>query len=244
MSSEAEPDLWPIRPHPRSGEVFTGWLARIAQGLGLEPGLFFAYLRRSFRLSADRDLDMNPSYELLAEVSRRTTVRYNRLVVMTLRWHVHPFFATDTRNDRSSGFGFCSLCWRADPAPYIRRAWRLPWMACDEHRIPLRWQCPACRRSTSMENLRAVPPLPQCARCDFDLRNALPVSWPGSIAPQQVADILDTRRKQFEDAEALYLIGKAPEPEGGHLRLFSTLVFPPNKSERIPEKRANESAPS
>jgi hypothetical protein len=130
-------------------------------------------------------------------------------VVMTLRWHVHSFYATDTRNDSSTGFGFCSLCWRADPVPYIRRAWRLPWMACDAHRLPLLWRCPGCKQRTSIEGLGAVPPLPQCAGCDCDLRNATPVSWPSSIAPQQIADMLEERRKQFEDTEARYLIGTA-----------------------------------
>jgi hypothetical protein len=206
MPSETEPELWPIRPRPRRGEVFTGWTARLAQGLGVEPRAFLAWLRSRFRLESDRDLDMNPSYELLAEVSRRTAIRYDRLVVMTLRWHVYPFYARDTRTGRSSGFGFCPLCWSADPVPYIRRAWRLPWMPCGEHRIPLLWQCPACKDRPGMERLPAAPPLSRCTGCGFDLRLASPAGWPRTLTGQQIADLLNNRQREFDAAEPQYVI--------------------------------------
>jgi len=77
MWCETEPDLWPLRPHPLPEEVFSGWLARVAQGHGVEPGFLFAHLRSWFRLRSDRNLDTDPSYELLAQVSRRTAVRYH-----------------------------------------------------------------------------------------------------------------------------------------------------------------------
>src|SRR5690606_34205368 len=124
------------------GEVFTGWIARIAQGHGAEPRAFFGYLRRKFRLSSDRDLDTDPSYELLAGVSQRTAVHYDRLVVMTLRWHVQAWHARQMRHGQAGFFGFCPLCWARDREPYVRRPWRLPWMPCTDHRTPLRWECP------------------------------------------------------------------------------------------------------
>src|SRR6476660_3427029 len=165
MSCETGPDLWPVRPRPLRGEVFTGWLARIAQGHGVQPRFFFAHLRSRFRLPSDRDLDTDPSYELLAEVSRRTAIRYAGLVLMTLRWHVHPWYAREARNHPA--FGFCSLCWRTDTVPYVRRAWRLPWMACQQHEVPLAWHCPRCKRWASVEALPAIPPISQCAECEL-----------------------------------------------------------------------------
>ena len=109
MSCDVEPDLWPIRPRPLPSEVFSGWMARIAQGHGAEPRVFFGHLRRNFRLSSDRDLDTNPSYELLAGVSQRTAIHYDRLVVMTLRWHVQAWYARHMRNGQAGCFGFCPL---------------------------------------------------------------------------------------------------------------------------------------
>ena len=207
MWCEAEPDLWPIRPHPLPGEVFTGWLARVAQGHGIEPRFFFDHLRGRFRIPAERNLDADPSYELLAEVSRRTAVCYERLVGMTLRWHTDPWYAREVRYDPGGGFGFCSLCWAADPVPHVRRAWRLPWMACREHRIPLQWDCPRCRRERSIETLGPLPPVSQC-ECDFDLRCAAPSIWSGSRTSEEIAEYLDRWQHEFERAEARCWMGR------------------------------------
>jgi hypothetical protein len=178
----------------------------MAQGHGVEPKSFFTHLCGRFRLPSDRNLDTIPSYELLAEVSRRTAVHYDRLVMMTISWHVEPWYAREARNDRRGSFGFCSLCWKTDPIPYVRRAWRLSWMACQKHRIPLRWWCPECRRETSIEALGPLQPISRCVQCDFDLAGAAPLGWPHSRTPEEIADLLDRWRQEFERATSRYRI--------------------------------------
>lgn len=194
VSCEVEPDLWPIRPRPLPGEVFTGWIARVAQGHGVEPRVFLTYLRSRFRLESDRDLDMNPSYELLAEVSRRTAIRYDRLVVMTLRWHAQAWYARQVRCGHTGSFGFCPLCWAQDSEPYIRRPWRLPWMPCTAHRTPLRWECPQCHRPTNMGLLDAAASIWICTRCGIDLRSVSSARWLRTITEQETRELIASRR--------------------------------------------------
>ena len=212
MPCEADPDLWPVRPRPLPSEVFTGWIARIAQGHGAEPRAFFGHLRRQFRLSSDRDLDTNPSCELLAGVSRRTAVRYDRLVVMTLRWHVQPWFARELRHGHAGLFGFCPSCWQRDPQPYIRRPWRLPWMPCTEHRMPLHWKCPQCQEWINMGVLGATTSLSICTRCGIDLRSVSPARWQRTITGEQIEEVIKSRQDEFQQAESQYLLGRPAPP--------------------------------
>jgi TniQ len=205
MSFETEPDLWPIRPRPFPGEVFTGWVARIAQAHGLAPTVLLAHFRARFSLAPTRDLDTDPSYELIAEVSHRTALTYSRVVRMTLRWHAHPWYAREARNHHGS-FGFCSCCWTADSVPYIRRAWRLPWMPCLDHRIPLRWRCPQCKGETRIEVLGPVPPIHRCLQCDVDLRFAAPAQWPRTVSRSEIAGLLHRCQQEFENVDARYRI--------------------------------------
>lgn len=196
-----------MRPRPLPDEVFTGWLARIAQAHGLAPKVLLSYLRSRFRLDSARDLDTHPSYELLAEVSRRTAVRYDRLAVMTLRWHVHPWYANSARNQRDGSFGLCSLCWARDPIPYVRRAWRLPWMPCLNHELPLAHRCFKCGWFAGTEALSAGPPLSRCGRCGFDLRGSPRPVWPKAAPAEKIAETVERWRAEFEDAEPRYRIG-------------------------------------
>jgi hypothetical protein len=173
MCSEAPPDLWPLRPQPFAEEAFSGWLARISQAHGLPPWRFVRELRRCVRTRA-HDLDVHPSYELIAEVSRRTGVNYNRIVQMTLRGHVESWVGRKAMSQEpEDAFGFCPSCWAADTEPYIRRAWRLPWTACALHRIALCRQCPACHWISSWSHLAAVGGLAVCGGCGADLRQLL-----------------------------------------------------------------------
>jgi hypothetical protein len=209
MPCDGDPFLWPLRPRPRPDEVFTGWIARIAQAHGLAPEVLLSYLRSRFGLETGRDLDTNPSYELISEMSRRTAVRYDRIVVMTLRWHVYPWYAHTARNQLGGSFGFCPLCWACDAVAYVRRAWRLPWMPCFEHELPLSRRCRECGWFTGTERLHSAPPLSRCGQCGFDLRHSPPAAWSKTAEPEKIAEMLVQWRAEFEEAELRYRIVNA-----------------------------------
>jgi hypothetical protein len=200
MCSEAPPELWPLRPRPYPEEAFSGWLARISQAHGLPPGRFARELRRHVRARA-QDLDTQPSYELMAEVSRRTGVRYRRIREMSLRGHVELYFARNAMAQQpEDAFGFCVLCWRADADPYIRRAWRLPWTACALDRVPLQWRCSACDWVCCWSRLGANGPLSICGGCGADLRYIAPPVWAKGQA-KQIDEHLAWQAAQFRRGE-------------------------------------------
>jgi TniQ len=159
------------------------------------------------------DLDVHPSYELIAEVSRRTGVNYNRIVQMTLRGHVESWVGRKAMSQEpEDAFGFCPSCWAADTEPYIRRAWRLPWTACALHRIALCRQCPACHWISSWSHLAAVGGLAVCGGCGADLRQAPPPRW-AEWQTKQMEEHLAWQAEQFRRGDQQWVlsagVGKA-----------------------------------
>ena len=197
-------ELWPIRPPPQDEEVFSGWLARIGQAHGITPRQFVSQLRANAH-AGNRDLDSHPSYELIAEVSRRTSIRYARIVKMTLRWHaVAPMFSSGSALLSADTFAYCPLCWVNDPVPYVRRAWRLTWMpVCMLHRVLLSEFCPRCRRVPCFQELAAYHLLCVCT-CRFDLRDAPPPEWPSRHSALDIERLIDTQGRRFHHLDASY----------------------------------------
>ena len=87
LAAALEIHLSPDRPLPQPQELFTSWLIRLAQAQGILPRVFLSTLRAQFGVGT-RDLDARPSYELIAEVSRRTGIAYARIVRLTVQRHV------------------------------------------------------------------------------------------------------------------------------------------------------------
>jgi len=203
--------LWPVRPPPQPQELFTGWLVRIAQAHGITPRLFISQLRANAR-AGHRDLDVSPSYEMIAEVSRRTAVPYSRIVRMTVRWHVDPVIGGRVRD--ADTFACCPLCWREDPSPYVRRAWRLAWTPiCIRHRTPLGGFCPQCRHFPAFESTSAAHSICRCQRCSFDLRR-METGWPGPLSKAAIDREVQVQDRRFRHFESTYYDADCVRAEG------------------------------
>lgn len=153
MGPEAD-ELWPLRPAPCRGELFSSWLVRLARCYEMPVRVFCRNVwpdREVWRGDIDRQID-DEALELL---SRNTGVPYSELFSMTLR--AHEKWAGVSPGDESAkelyfhygkkdiGIRFCPGCLVERPA-YFRLDWRLAFITvCSRHRIPLLERCEYCK---------------------------------------------------------------------------------------------------
>lgn len=152
--TEPEADeLWPLRPPPCRGELFSSWLVRLALCYEMPVQMFCRNVwpdRVVWRGDVDRQIDD----EALQLLSRKTGVAYPELFSMTLR--AHEQWAGVSPGDESAdlyfrygkkniGIRFCPRCLAERPA-YFRLDWRLAFVTlCPRHRIPLLERCEYCK---------------------------------------------------------------------------------------------------
>jgi hypothetical protein len=164
-------DLWPLRPAPCRGELFSSWLVRLALCYEMPVQTFCRNVwpgRVVWHGDVDRDIDD----EALEMLSRKTGIAYSELFSMTLRAHEQWAGGVSTESARDLyfhsgkkriGIRFCPGCLAERPA-YFRLEWRLAFVTvCPRHRIPLLERCENCKSPC----LFAKTPEGNLGRCHY-----------------------------------------------------------------------------
>lgn len=168
----ADIPFWLRRVDPIQGESLTSWVSRLSARLQIPiPGLLESLSLTSRELRAD--LDVFPPVSLIRGLSRRTGVNEERISTMSLGsalpilirerdrarltqsevgrhrhlpwitptgWH-HPGYALTRRG----GTPYCPSCVSEASTPFSPLQHRLSlFVACPQHAIPLREDCPSC----------------------------------------------------------------------------------------------------
>ena len=168
----AADELWPLRPRPCHGELFSSWLVRIARCYGMPVRAFCREVWPRYEVWRG-NIDRQIEDEALQFLSRKTGVAHAELFSMTLR--AHERFACPSPADASSlyfqfantghAIRFCPRC-LAERQPYFRLEWRLAFVtACLRHRLPLLERCDCCGARCLFGNVGVDRPLASCYRC-------------------------------------------------------------------------------
>ncbi|MEO8129823.1 MAG: TniQ family protein [Bryobacteraceae bacterium] len=166
--------LWPLRPRPCPGELFSSWLVRVARCYEMPVETFCRAVwpgRKVWRGDADRQIDD----EALRLLSGKTGVTYAELFSLTLRTYepdaCQPWEDEFARNlyfrgaHTSHAIRFCPCC-VAERPHYFRRDWRLAFVTvCPRHRLPLLERCESCRAPCLFAKVAVDRPLASCYRC-------------------------------------------------------------------------------
>ena len=187
--------LWPARPFPFPGEIFTSWLVRIAWAHGLSPQ---AFCDRVFGTGFQiwiRDIDRQAPQWLLQHLSQHTGRSVWQLKRMSLALYEGRLFSRILwsgkqqwllplhifhRTRRGFGTQFCPICLQVGKEPYFRRIWRLAiYTFCPSHGIMLHDRCPRCqqaiayyRQGMGRDWIEEPSRLSICVNCGFDLAGA------------------------------------------------------------------------
>jgi hypothetical protein len=167
-------DLWPLRPRPCHGELFSSWLVRVARCYEMPVETFCRAVRPGRELWR-ADIDRQIEDEALHLFSSKTGVPYTELFSMTLR--AHEQFAGISAGQESardlyfhSGLTdvpirYCPGC-LAEREPYFRLDWRLAFVTvCPRHRLPLLERCGDCRALCLFTKVDVERPFGSCHHC-------------------------------------------------------------------------------
>ena len=184
----------PAHPQPKTDEIFSSWLCRIAQANGLKLHTLEVQLWGREKQIWTRDIDRSVDDETLKRIASLcgtslerafdTTLRglegklFKKLVMGNSPWVLPAAIYHRTR--KRPFMQFCPACLANDRTPYYRRTWRLALCTfCDEHNVMLHDRCPQCeapvmfyrqelgdRWSTDIQSLTL------CTSCAFDLKDA------------------------------------------------------------------------
>ena len=171
---ESPDELWPLRPRPCRGELFSSWLVRVARCYEMPIETFSRAVwpaREVWRGDIDRQVDD----EALRFLSAKTGVAYAELFALTLR--AHEQYAGVAPGDESArdlyfhygrtdlGIRYCPGCLAGRPV-YFRLEWRLAFMTvCARHRLPLLERCGYCKAPCLFAKLEVHRQFGSCHRC-------------------------------------------------------------------------------
>ena len=171
---EARDELWPLRPRPLPGELFSSWLVRVARCYEMPVQAFCREVWPNLEVWRG-DIDRQIDDEALHFLSSKTGVPYRELFLMTLR--AHEQYACASPDDASarglyfhtgnteSAIRFCPAC-LAECPPYFRLEWRLAFVtACRRHRLPLLEHCDNCKAPCLFAHANVHREFGACHRC-------------------------------------------------------------------------------
>src|ERR1017187_3475910 len=193
MEIQASDKLWPLRPRPCRGEVFSSWLVRVARCYKMQVPAFFRAVwpgREVWRSDVDRQI----YDEALQYLSCKTGVSCAELFSMTLR--AHEQYAGAATGDEAArdlyfhcgntdgAIRYCPGCLAERPC-YFRLEWRLAFVTvCPRHRLPLLERCGYCGSACLFANVDVKRPFGSCYRCQRDL-----ASMGKDVAPEMTLQI-------------------------------------------------------
>lgn len=188
-------EIWPIHFQPKSDELLSSWLARLAMAYSMSylaftqaiaELVFSSKAARNFR----RDWDSFASPDALHFVANVTATPIQSIegamlippssadVVLSPYWFLS-----------ASAIQYCPSCLAEDQVPYFRRKWRLAFInCCETHESFLADSCPECGASISCTQPRKEQEdgdvylaLRYCHRCKADLSNKQTTPSPSII---------------------------------------------------------------
>lgn len=180
-----------LHSSPLPDELLSSWLVRVAHEHNTDPAAFVnLYMPRWRDILWTRDVDQYADRELLQTLSFKSGFSYETLFCLTLKSYDSYLVEALTQKSRNFfiqplgnhsrvkikyGLRYCPLCLREDKAPYFRKKWRLSFStACIEHKCFLYDRCPKCGTSVTVQREHYLKPFPNCSKCGFIFRNAVP----------------------------------------------------------------------
>src|SRR5579872_3953573 len=158
--------LWPGRPKPRTDELLSSWVRRIADYNGLSFEAFMETMLPTYPATQFDDFDFLAGEEHFNCLSAGTGVAIDDVRALSLR-ACQSAFSTRTAGQsgqdwiiprqlgaHSRGWQWCPDC--VAEFPHIKRVWRLAFVAvCPMHRRKLLDRCDECRRA--LQQMGAEP---------------------------------------------------------------------------------------
>lgn len=187
--------MWPMHPQPRSDEILSSWMVRLAHANGAKVHSFYALEFGRDRQIWNRDIDRMAPDWLLKGLAERTRIDSSHIYQMSLRAYESILYERHNdsgntrwilplgifhRTRRRRGMQYCPLCLASDEVPYFRKHWRLAFYTeCDLHGVMLRDACPNCespivfhRAELGKRNLIHPLSIVHCFQCGQHLATA------------------------------------------------------------------------
>jgi hypothetical protein len=208
--------LLPFHPQPLENEILSSWMVRLAFANGYKLHTFYSGLIGYKDPIWNRDIDRNPSEELIKLLHYHTGQPVLSLRSMALKSFESHLFASHPigghgewilplgifhRLHRRRGMQYCPLCLQSDLIPYFRKIWRLSfYVVCPLHECVMEEQCPSCmapityhRHGVGRERKIIEHALSYCSHCSFDLRQTIPdrFSWGDEPSRSKLFEIIN-----------------------------------------------------
>jgi len=144
---------------PLPDELLSSWLIRSSIKNGTDPIGFSEGIWFNQRIWT-KDIDRHFPKEKIQYLAQHTTLSFSEIYNMTLESVYLDLIKPQTKNPKkhwqyiiptgirnrttTNGLHFCPLC-IAEPAPYMKKQWRLSWNCiCEKHHILLQLHCSKC----------------------------------------------------------------------------------------------------
>lgn len=200
--SEWPSNLWPVHLKPKSDELLSSWIVRLAQGHGMKVQSFCHQAFGRQHAIWNRDIDKLAPRHFLESLCDVTGTPWEQAWQTTLNSYEgilyerhNPFgnsrwiLPLGVYHRKRKGFGllYCPLCLKEDREPYFRKQWRLAFhVICDRHGTAMLDRCPACgaavvffRREMGNRTAFDGGDITRCYACSADLRHGPAYDPPG-----------------------------------------------------------------
>lgn len=200
-------DLWPIHLKPKSDELLSSWLVRLAHANGYKVETFCCLLFGYRSTIWNRDIDRAAPDNIGAILSSITGATSEQILNTTFVSYEGKLFSQVNhhgvtrwilplgiyhRARKRPALMYCPACLARDETPYFRKQWRLAFSTvCTIHECLLLDICPRCYASVAPHRVDMLnrcylisPDLNvHCCSCEYDLRNtrATPVNDPDLV---------------------------------------------------------------
>ncbi|MBS1808593.1 MAG: TniQ family protein [Acidobacteria bacterium] len=175
-------EIWPIHFQPKSDELLSSWVMRLAIAYSMNYLTFIQTIAASAYPAVTNfrtDWDCFAPRQALHYLSRVTTTPFQSIERATLLQQAEASVLSPYWFLSASAIQYCPLCLSEDQYPYFRREWRFAFITCCEtHESFLADSCPQCGTSISckqsrkeQENGDVYLALRYCHRCQSDLGN-------------------------------------------------------------------------
>lgn len=161
VMEELESPLWPIHLKPRTNELLSSWMIRLAHAHGYKVERMCRVLFGRDHALWSRDVDRFVPCGVLAKLCQITGTSPEQARLTTLESYggflseeVHPGghspwilpLHIHHRQRTAPGLMYCPVCLEGGDTAYYRRAWRLAFVTvCTVHGVVLRDTCWQCR---------------------------------------------------------------------------------------------------
>lgn len=194
--------LWPIHLKPKSDELLSSWIVRLARAHGMKVQTFCQMMFGREQAIWNRDIDKLAPAALLDRLCELTGTTREQTWGTTLNAYEgilyerhNPYGCTQWilplgiyhRTRKRFGLLYCPRCLKEDDEPYFRKQWRLAFhLVCDRHGTLMSDRCPSCgmavvffRRELGHRNELDGGEITRCHACGFDLCQAPAYDPPG-----------------------------------------------------------------